>query len=93
VILLTCDYSTRLLKSDIEYIINHSGAKLILVDHEYAPLVKDCQVPTIVSKDTGRVGDPYEEFLSEGRRFSQEKGWPGLDQEWDECANATLNYT
>ncbi|CAG8612283.1 2880_t:CDS:2 [Acaulospora colombiana] len=84
--------NTRLLKSDIEYIINHSGTKLILVDHEYAPLVKDCQVPTIISKDTGRAGDPYEEFLSGGRRFSQEKGWAGLDQDSGTTGRVTRTH-
>ncbi|CAG7847718.1 Acetate/butyrate--CoA ligase AAE7, peroxisomal; AltName: Full=AMP-binding protein 7; Short=AtAMPBP7; AltName: Full=Acetyl-CoA synthetase; AltName: Full=Acyl-activating enzyme 7; AltName: Full=Butyryl-CoA synthetase; AltName: Full=Protein ACETATE NON-UTILIZING 1 [Serendipita indica DSM 11827] len=85
--------NTRLVKSDIEYILSHSGAKLVLVDHEYAGLVKDCPVPVIVSRDTGRAGDPYETFLSEGRRFSRERGWAGLQLEEEETANATLNYT
>jgi long-subunit acyl-CoA synthetase (AMP-forming) len=85
--------STRLLKTDIEYIITHSGAKLVLVDHEYASLVRDCPVPVIISQDTGRIGDPYETFLTEGRRFSRERGWGGLVMEPDESANATLNYT
>lgn len=85
--------NTRLLKADVEYIIQHSGAKLILVDHEYVSLVEDVSVPTIVSLDTGRVGDPYEAFLSNGRRFSQERGWAGLEMETDEGAGASLNYT
>lgn len=85
--------NTRLLQSDIDYIISHSGAKLILVDHAFAHMFKDSSVPVIVSNDTGRVGDPYETFLSEGRRFSQERGWAGLFMEPDENANATLNYT
>ncbi|KAG9058685.1 hypothetical protein FS842_006022 [Serendipita sp. 407] len=84
---------TRLLKSDISYILSHSGTKLVLVDHEYAPLVADSGIPLIVSHDTGRAGDPYEEFLSEGRRFSQERGWAGLEMETEETANAVLNYT
>ena len=85
--------STRLLKADVEYIIKHSGAKLILVDYEYASLVDNTGVPTVISQDTGRLGDPYEAFLSSGRIFSKERGWAGLEMEEDEGAGATLNYT
>lgn len=46
-----------------------------------------------MSNDTGRDGDPYENFLTEGRRFSKEKGWPGLETEPDENAAAMLCYT
>lgn len=56
-------------------------------------LVKGANVPVIVSKDTGRLGDPYEEFLNAGRKFSQERGWAGLAWEPDENANAALCYT
>lgn len=46
-----------------------------------------------MAKDTGKPGDPYEDFLSAGRRFSQERGWPGLEWEADEDAQAALCYT
>lgn len=85
--------SIRLLKNEISYILKHSGAKLVLVDSEYAHLVQGCNIPIVFSNDTGRVGDPYEEFLSDGRAFSGERGWAGLDMEPDETSNATLNYT
>jgi hypothetical protein len=77
----------------VEYIIEHSGCKLLLVDYEFLHLVKGTKVTVIISNDSGRSGDPYEEFLSEGRRFSQEKGWLGLDAEWDENSAAVLCYT
>jgi len=77
----------------VEYIIEHSGCKLLLVDYEFLHLVKDTRVPVIISNDSGQSGDPYEVFLSEGRRFSQEKGWPGLDAERDENSAAVLCYT
>ncbi|KAG8896804.1 hypothetical protein FRC01_011615, partial [Tulasnella sp. 417] len=86
----------RLKKAEIQYILEHSGSKLILVDHECLSLVEGTtNVPTIVSKDTGRdnVGDPYEDFLNQGRAFSQERGWLGLELEPDENANASLCYT
>ncbi|KAI0072767.1 acetyl-CoA synthetase-like protein [Panus rudis PR-1116 ss-1] len=88
-----CPINTRLTPPEVSYILEHSGAKLIIVDHEYVRLVEGAKVPVIVSNDTGRAGDPYEDFLSSGRRFSQEKGWAGLDFEPDEDAMAALCYT
>ncbi|PCH37800.1 acetyl-CoA synthetase-like protein [Wolfiporia cocos MD-104 SS10] len=88
-----CPINTRLTRPEVDYILEHSGSKLILVDHELAHLVQNANIPVIVSKDTGRAGDPYEEFLSTGRRFSGEKGWSGLDWEEDEDAAIALCYT
>lgn len=45
--------NTRLTKGEVDYILEHSGAKIILVDYEYVHLVKGSKVPVIVSKDTG----------------------------------------
>jgi len=56
-------------------------------------LIEKANVPIIVCGDSGLPGDPYEEFLSSGRRFSCEKGWMGLEAEVDENAAATLCYT
>lgn len=75
------------------YIIEHSQCKLLLVDYEYAKLVSDAKVPVIISNDTGRSGDPYEAFLDDGRRFSGERGWPGLEPDHNENAGAVLCYT
>jgi len=77
----------------VEYIINHSGCKLLLVDYEYLHLVEGTKIPIIVSNDTGKQGDPYEEFLTEGRRFSNERSWQGLEAEPDENVGAVLCYT
>jgi len=85
--------NTRLTKHEIDYILTHSGAKVIFVDHEYRHLVSDAKAPVIVSNDTGRVGDPYEDFLTNGRAFSQEKGWAGLEMDSDENKPMCLNYT
>ncbi|KAJ3719741.1 acetyl-CoA synthetase-like protein [Lentinula raphanica] len=85
--------NTRLTPQEVTYILEHSGSKLILIDSEYLHLVKGTRIPIIVSNDTGRSGDPYEDFLSEGRRFSNEKGWSGLDMEADENTPAMLCYT
>ncbi|KAJ3844109.1 AMP-dependent synthetase and ligase [Lentinula raphanica] len=85
--------NTRLTPQEVTYILEHSGSKLILIDSEYLHLVKGTRIPIIISNDTGRSGDPYEDFLSEGRRFSNEKGWSGLDMEADENTPAMLCYT
>jgi acyl-CoA synthetase (AMP-forming)/AMP-acid ligase II len=67
--------NTRLTKPEVSYIIDHSDVKLLLVDHEFMHLVKDSRIRIVVTNDSGRPGDPYEEFLSSGRRFSKERGW------------------
>lgn len=85
--------NTRLTKNEIDYILAHSGAKLIFVDHEYKYLVSDAKARIIVCNDTGRAGDPYEDFLTDGRSYSQEKGWPGLEMDSDENRPLSLNYT
>lgn len=83
----------RLTKQEIDYILTHSGAKLIFVDHEYEHLVRNSKARRIVCNDTGRAGDPYEDFLTAGRAFSQEKGWAGLEMDADENKALSLNYT
>jgi acyl-CoA synthetase (AMP-forming)/AMP-acid ligase II len=83
----------RLTKHEIDYILMHCGAKLIFVDHEYKHLVSDVKARIIVCNDTGRAGDPYEDFLTAGRAFSQEKGWAGLEMDSDENKPLSLNYT
>ncbi|KAG6901906.1 hypothetical protein C0995_006744 [Termitomyces sp. Mi166 len=76
--------NTRLKPHEVAYILQHSGASLILVDYEYTHLIQGTKIPFIVSNDTGRSGDPYETFLSRGREFSAERGWLGLDTDADE---------
>lgn len=88
-----CPINTRLTPGEVDYILEHSGSRLILVDHEYTHLVKGAKVPVVVINDTGREDDPYEQFLSAGRKFSGERGWPGLEWERDEDAACALCYT
>ena len=86
--------NTRLKPHEVEYILEHSGARMILADYEYKHLIPTTsKARIIISNDTGRAGDPYEEFLTEGRIFSGEKAWQGLDTEPDENASAILCYT
>ncbi|GBE81811.1 Acetate/butyrate--CoA ligase AAE7, peroxisomal [Sparassis crispa] len=88
-----CPINTRLTHPEVAYILEHSGARLIIVDYEYTHLVADAKVPVIVTQDSGKAGDPYEDFLSAGRRFSKERGWTGLEWEGNEDAPAALCYT
>ena len=83
----------RLKSQEVAYILEHSGPRLILVDHEYTHLIKGIEIPAIISHDTGRPGDAYEIFLASGRQSSAEQGWLGLDIGADENASCTLCYT
>src|SRR5262249_2659827 len=59
--------NTRLGSDEIGYILEHSGAKALFVDHEFTGLVKplDLGTTTVVRvDDTGAPGDPYEDFLA-----------------------------
>lgn len=85
--------NTRLKPQEVAYILKHSGASLLLVDHEYTHLIEGMNIPTIVSQDTGKPEDPYETFLSTGRIYGREMGWGGLDAESDENAACVLCYT
>lgn len=85
--------NVRLTPKEVAYILEHSGAKLILVDHEFTHLVQGARARVVVSNDTGRAGDPYESFLASGRAFSRERGWSGLEENRDETAGAVLCYT
>lgn len=85
--------NTRLTPSEIAYILEHSESKLVLVDHQYSHLIPNANVTSIICYDTGRLGDPYEDFLSAGRQFSSERGWAGLDVEPNEDTPAVLCYT
>ncbi|EJF66260.1 AMP-dependent synthetase and ligase [Dichomitus squalens LYAD-421 SS1] len=90
---IICAINTRLTHGEVAYILEHSGAKLIFVDHESAHLVKGAKAPVIVVNDTGKEDDPYEQFLTSGRKFSNERGWAGLEWERNEDAGCALNYT
>jgi len=83
----------RLTKKEVEYILQHSEAKLVFVDHEFAHLAEDSSARVIVCHDTGKPNDHYEQFLSSGRHFSGEKGWAGLPVEPDDTKPFCLNYT
>jgi len=60
--------NTRLGAGEIEYIVEHSGAKMVFVDHELEELLEgvDESVERVRIDDTGDEGDPYEDYLAGG---------------------------
>ncbi|KAI0823561.1 acetyl-CoA synthetase-like protein [Trametes gibbosa] len=88
-----CPINTRLTHGEVEYILEHSESRLILVDREYIHLVEGAKVPVVIINDTGREDDPYEQFLTGGRQYSNERGWSGLEWEGDEDTPCALCYT
>src|SRR5262252_9260949 len=59
----------RLSSDEIGYILKHSGAKFLFVDAEFESVVKPLDLSglrVILVDDTGRPGDPYEDFLAGG---------------------------
>jgi fatty-acyl-CoA synthase len=79
--------NTRLSRDEVAYILEHSGARLVLCDHELALLVEGADVETVRIDDTGAPGDPYEDFLATGspERFDH----PLADEE----QTISVNYT
>jgi len=79
--------NTRLSRDEVAYILEHSGARLVLCDHELAHLVEGADVETVRIDDTGAPGDPYEDFLATGspERFEH----PLADEE----QTISVNYT
>src|SRR5215813_11648712 len=74
--------NTRLNSDEIGYILKHSGAKFVFVDHELEPLVKPLDlngVRVIRVDDTGAPGDPYlnaiGELLETGLSFDSTYLW------------------
>jgi fatty-acyl-CoA synthase len=79
--------NTRLAASEITFILEHSGARLVFADHELLHLVEGSGVEAIRIDDTGAAGDPYEDFLAGGRPERFER--PPHDEE----ATISINYT
>jgi len=82
--------NTRLNSDEIGYILSHSGSRILFVDAELEPLVKPLEltgVKVVRVDDTGRPGDPYEDFLAGGS--------PAPVESWleDEEETISINYT
>jgi fatty-acyl-CoA synthase len=88
----------RLDAPTIAFILGHGGAKLLIADREFAPLVRDAlhrfggDIPLVEIADgddggAGLGGAEYEDFLGEGDPATP---WSPPDDEWRAIA---LNYT
>jgi fatty-acyl-CoA synthase len=57
----------RLNSEDAKFILEHSGARLLFVDHEFEDLADGADIErTVRIDDTGEPDDPYEAFLADG---------------------------
>ncbi|MCH8333541.1 long-chain-fatty-acid--CoA ligase [Candidatus Sumerlaeota bacterium] len=74
---ILCSINIRLASKEVEYIINHCGAKVLFVDSEFAPVIQPIRenlknlktIVNIVDSDEGEPlqgGIDYEEFLARG---------------------------
>jgi fatty-acyl-CoA synthase len=58
--------NTRLSKDEVRYILEHSKSKMVFVDAELEELVAGSDVETVRVHDTGKEGDPYEDYIAQG---------------------------
>jgi fatty-acyl-CoA synthase len=81
--------NTRLSAAEVEYIIGHSGSKMVFVDAELEELLEgvDESVERVRIDDTGEEGDPYEYYLAEGSAKPVESVLE------DEEETISINYT
>jgi fatty-acyl-CoA synthase len=82
--------NTRLSRDEVAYILEDSGSKILVVDHELQKMVEGVDlkgVETIVVQDTGEDDDPYEQLLASG---SEEPRETFLQDENDPIS---INYT
>ena len=82
--------NTRLSSSEIDYILQHSGARFLFVDRELQPQIADLDlsgIEVVEIHDTGAGDDPYETFIAAG---SPE---PGPNLLADEEEPISINYT
>jgi fatty-acyl-CoA synthase len=82
--------NTRLGSAEVAYILEHSGARYLLLDMELQDVVAPLDVPgvtLILCADTGAADDPYEEFLAAAQS--------ACPVSWleDEEETISINYT
>jgi fatty-acyl-CoA synthase len=78
----------RLTAGEVEYVLEHSGARFAIVDHEFAHLVRDVEgVEVVVDEDADDPANPYERFLLTG------SGSSDLPPVTDEEDVISINYT
>jgi fatty-acyl-CoA synthase len=89
--------NTRLAPAELEWILHHSGAKVLLVDPQLKPLVANASVPQVIEGGAGafacqprhvpHVVDDYESFLGSAGPC------PAPSPVADENACIAINYT
>ena len=82
--------NTRLASAEVDYILGHSGARYLVVDQEFDPLVAplDLSGLTVIRcADTGTAEDPYEAFLAAASAAVPES-WLEHEEE-----TISVNYT
>ena len=79
--------NTRLARDEVAYILAHSGARRVFCDLEFIDLVAGMDLDIVRIDDTGRLEDPYEQFLAGG---SPERYEHPLADEEDVIS---INYT
>jgi fatty-acyl-CoA synthase len=90
--------NTRLAPAELEWILHHCGAKVLLVDPQLKPLVANLAVPQVIEGGAGasarqpHVIDDYEGFLS-GAGASACQPLPAPVPVTDENACIAINYT
>ncbi|ORY07702.1 AMP-dependent synthetase and ligase [Basidiobolus meristosporus CBS 931.73] len=90
-ILVAINY--RLKSSEIEYILEHSGSKILFVDCDCYSLVSHLEgkLKIIRVDSSGRQDDPYERFLANGNTLN--RGWEELDLIGNEDDTISICYT
>ena len=83
----------RLTVAEVDYILEHSGSKMVFVDAQFKNLCVNTKIPVIVADDTRPAGDAYEAFVEEGRRISDNMGWETLQLVADEDSPIAINYS
>src|SRR5919199_1668134 len=82
--------NTRLAPPEIEYILDHSGARYLLVDEEFAPALASVDLSglyVVRCADTGEPDDAYEAFLA-GASPAEPESWLEHEEE-----TISINYT
>lgn len=85
----------RLTKPEVNYILENSGSKMVIVDRDFVHLTEDFKGEVIVSNDVGGrdPSDPYEMLIESGKHDADVLGWQGLTLIEDEDANLAICYT
>jgi len=82
--------NTRIAPGEVEYILRHSGARFLFAESallEPLAALDLSGIDVLRIDDSGKLGDPYEDFL--------ESGSPELVESWlaDEYEPISINYT